>query len=126
MLCELRHSRLWIGLGLAFVALVIYLSLTPDPIEAPKWGAYKGGHIMAYAWLMFYFAQVCGRVGERLVIAVLLVAMGVGLEYVQDWVGRDFAYSDMRDDAIGVAGGFVLALTPLGSAVAFIEERMKA
>lgn len=125
MICELRHSRLWIGLGLAFVALVIYLSLTPHPIEAPQWGAFKGGHIMAYAWLMFYFALVCARARDRAVVAAILVALGVGLEYVQDWVGRDFAYSDMRDDAIGVAAGFTLALTPLGGALAFIEGHVK-
>ena len=29
---HLRREKLWVGLGLAFVALVIFLSVTPDPV----------------------------------------------------------------------------------------------
>ncbi|HET9577656.1 MAG TPA: VanZ family protein [Usitatibacter sp.] len=118
-----RHERVWIAFGFAFVLLVIYLSVTPDPVRAPTVENFKTGHIIAYLWLMLWFAQVRRSPATRLVIGLLIVALGVGLEYVQRYVGRDFAYSDMVDDAIGVAAGYLLALTPLGSLFARWEQR---
>lgn len=118
-----RHERAWIACGFAFVVLVIYLSVTPDPLHPPTVRNFKTGHILAYAWLMLWFAQVRRSLATRLVIGALILALGIGLEYVQRYVGRDFAYSDMVDDAIGVAAGYLLALTPLGSLFAKIENR---
>lgn len=118
-----RHERVWIAFGFAFVLLVIYLSVTPDPVRAPTVENFKTGHIIAYLWLMLWFAQVRRSPATRLVIGLLIVALGVGLEYVQRYVGRDFAYSDMVDDAIGVGAGYLLALTPLGSLFARWEQR---
>ncbi|MGE5093930.1 MAG: VanZ family protein [Betaproteobacteria bacterium] len=118
-----RHERVWIAFGFAFVLLVIYLSVTPDPVRAPTVQNFKTGHIIAYLWLMLWFAQVRRSLATRFVIGLLIVALGVGLEYVQRYVGRDFAYSDMVDDAIGVAAGYLLALTPLGSLFARWEQR---
>jgi len=112
----LKLRRAWLVGGTAFVLLVIYLSLTPRPLEVPNVGPFKAGHMVAYAWLMLWFAQLT-RVRDRILIGVALALMGVGLEYLQDFTGhRTFAYSDMRDNAIGVAIGFLLALTPLGGA----------
>ena len=100
--------------GTAFVLLVIYLSLTPHPLQVPNVGPFKAGHMAAYAWLMLWFAQLT-TMRDRLRIGIALAIMGVILEYLQDYTGhRTFAYSDMRDNAIGVAIGFALALTPLG------------
>jgi hypothetical protein len=122
----LRHRRAWIVIGLSFVLLVIYLSLTPHPIDAPSWMNFKLGHILAYAWLMFWYAQVYHSSGPRAAIGFALLAMGIGLEYVQGMVGRDFAYSDMRDDGIGIAIGLTLALTPLGRALELVERKWPA
>jgi VanZ family protein len=100
--------------GTAFVLLVIFLSLTPKPLQVPDVGPFKAGHMLAYAWLMLWFAQLTAM-RRRLAIGVALAAMGVVLEYLQDFTGhRTFAYTDMRDNALGVAIGFALALTPLG------------
>lgn len=110
----LKLRRAWLVGGTAFVLLVIYLSLTPHPLQVPNVGPFKAGHMAAYAWLMLWFAQLT-RVRDRLLIGVALALMGVALEYLQDFTGhRTFAYSDMRDNAIGVSIGFLLALTPLG------------
>ena len=73
---------------------------------------------------MLWFAQLT-RMRERVGIALVLVAMGVILEYLQDFTGhRTFAYSDMRDNAIGVAIGFALALTPLGRVAPRLAEKV--
>ena len=119
------HERAWIALGWGFVLLVIYLSVTPDPIRAPTVDGFKTGHIVAYLWLMLWFAQVRPSVSSRAVIGILLCLLGIALEYVQREVGRDFAYSDMVDDAIGVAAGLLLALTPLGNMLASLVGRSK-
>ena len=119
-----RFDVLWAACGAAFVVLVIYLSVTPDPVRAPTVEHFKTGHILAYAWCMLWFAQVWRRFRERLVIGVALLALGVGLEYVQDMLPwhRDFAVADMIDDAIGVAIGLALAYTPAGR----IFEKLRA
>lgn len=118
-----RLDAFWIACGAAFVAYVVYLSVTPDPIRAPTIDGFKTGHIVAYLWLMLWFAQVARTFASRLVTAILLCLLGIGLEYVQMGTGyRHFAYSDMVDDAIGVAAGWLLACTPLGH----LEERLSS
>ena len=110
----LKLRKAWLVGGTAFVLLVIYLSLTPHPLEVPNVGPFKAGHMAAYAWLMLWFAQLT-RMRDRVAIGIALAVMGVILEYLQDFTGhRTFAYTDMRDNAIGVTIGFLLALTPLG------------
>lgn len=105
---------------------MIYLSLTPHPLDVPSAFGMKTGHILAYAWLMFWFSQIYPRSMARVVLAAAFIALGIALEYIQGLVGRDFSYTDMRDDAIGVFAGGVLALTPLGGALAAIERRLGA
>ena len=107
--------RWWIALGVGFVLLVIYLSVTPDPLRAPTVDNFKTGHILAYFWCMLWFAQALRRSRERLAVASFLILLGIALEYVQRATGyRHFAYSDMVDDAIGVGVGWLLACTRLG------------
>ena len=121
-----KLRRAWLAGGAAFVALVIFLSLTPKPLEVPNLGPFKTGHMAAYAWLMLWFAQL-SRMGQRAAIGVgiALTLMGVALEYLQNYTGhRTFGYTDMRDNGIGVMVGFVLAMTPLGEiARRLVRER---
>jgi VanZ family protein len=119
--------RLWILGGFVFVALVIYLSLTPDPVRAPTIHDFKTGHIIAYFWLMIWFAQLWASVPRKIAIAAALTLMGVGLEYAQAMTEyRTFAYSDMVDNGIGVAVGFLLSFTRLGRVKAVLEKRRLA
>lgn len=124
---HLRREKLWVAIGLAFVALVIFLSVTPDPVRAPTVESFKTGHILAYAWCMLYFAQVWRDLRHRLAIALALIVLGIALEFVQDMLPwhRDFAVSDMVDDAIGVGIGFALGYTPLQNVIRWIEARLK-
>ncbi len=122
----LKHRTAWIVCGTGFVLLVIYLSLTPHPLDVPSVYDLKTGHILAYAWLMFWFSQIYPRSTARIVLAAAFFALGVALEYIQGLVGRDFSYTDMRDDGIGVVVGGILALTPLGGSIAAIERWLGA
>ena len=107
--------KAWIGVGYAFVALVVYLSLTPSPIVAPSVDGVKTGHVLAYLWLTLWFAQAYARWRTRMLFSAAFILMGVGLEYLQGMTSyRHFAYADMLDNALGVGFGVVLAATRLG------------
>ena len=101
----------WIALGWAGVIAVIVLSLIPAPpelIEIEEGD--KIEHLLAYGSLMFWFAQVYLPVRARWLVAVPLVAMGVGVEFVQGWTGwRLFSYADMLANTAGVAVGWLVA-----------------
>src|SRR5512147_1832135 len=91
MASALKHRGFWIVCGGGFVLLVIYLSLTPHPLDVPSWWNFKLGHILAYAWLMFWFSQIYRRPAQRVALGMAFLALGIALEYVQGWIGRDFA-----------------------------------
>ena len=116
--------KAWLAVGFAFVGLVVYLSLTHDPIQTPDVG-FKIGHVLAYAWLMFWFSQIFRASRTRWTIGLMLVVMGVLLEYIQGMTGyRHFGYTDMRDNAIGVLLGLGVALTPLGHALPVLDRTL--
>ena len=109
----LRVRWFWLLLGWLLVLFVVYLSLTPDPVQLPMaaaWDADKFGHSLAYAALMSWFANLYEVPTRRIQFAVGFVALGVGLEFAQRWTGyRSFEVADMAASAAGVAVGWVLA-----------------
>ena len=110
----LKFGRLWTIVGIGFVLLVIYLSLTPDPPDLGAPEGMKVGHLVAYGWLMIWFAQIYRTMPRRLLLAAGFCALGIVLEYVQGMTDyRGFEYSDMVINSAGVALGLVLAWTPL-------------
>ena len=123
----LRFKRLWTILGIGFVLLVIYLSLTPDP---PDLGAPEGlkiGHVLAYGWLMIWFAQLHRAPWRRLLFAAAFCTLGIVLEYLQGMTDyRGFEYSDMLINSIGVALGLALSWTPLQNGLRTLEAMLRA
>jgi VanZ family protein len=103
--------RAWLIVGWGGVAGIVVLSLMPGPPDLiPVEQGDKVEHVLAYGILMFWFAQIYVQHPGRAIAAALLVALGVGLEYVQGWTDyRDFSYSDMAADALGVGLGWLLA-----------------
>jgi hypothetical protein len=114
---------LWWFCAWGFVVFVIYLSLASQTIDLGRVEGVKAGHFTAYAWLMLWFSQLIRPPGRRFALAAALAAMGVALEYFQDIVGRDFAYVDMRDNALGVVGGWAVASTPAGRFLEWLEAK---
>lgn len=120
----LRWRALWLAVGWGFVAVVVYLSLNRDPVPVPDVG-FKLGHVLAYAWLMFWWTHLVSPGRARLLLALALVALGVGLEFAQDMTSyRHFSVDDMRDDAIGVIAGWLCALSPLGRILPAIDRAL--
>jgi VanZ family protein len=122
---RLAFRPAWMAAGWAFVALVVFLSLTPDPLPAAELGRFDIGHAAAYAWLGYWFAQLHAAPRLRLLVAAALGGLGIGLEFAQGWTGyRTFSYGDMRDDAIGALAGVALASTRLGGFLQTLDARI--
>lgn len=69
----------------------------------------KAGHVIAYAALMYWFGTRYEVFAKRRMIALLLVASGIVLEFAQGLIGyRNFRFSDMAINAVGVAVGWAL------------------
>ena len=102
----------FVALGWALVAFVVWGSLTPSPpsFDMHFDQADKLEHAFAYASIMFWFAQLYARKPVRLAYAIGFVALGIALEFIQGQVGRDFELADMAADAAGVALGWTAAL----------------
>jgi VanZ family protein len=112
MAVRLRWFGLWLGVGWALVATVVYLSLTGSPPQAdvPNWD--KIGHVLAYFALMVWFADLYPR--RRATAAMALAVMGFTLEGLQGLGGvRTPEAADMLANLSGVMLGWGLALVGL-------------
>ena len=120
----LIHRRLWLTVGWLLVVLVVYLSLTPHPPAPMSFdNADKLEHALAYGALALWFCQIYCSVKSRVLLALALTGLGIGLEYVQGWTGyRTFDVLDMLADGAGVSLGWLLALTPLGRLLVWFEN----
>ena len=102
--------RVWFAIGVGLILLVIWLSLTPHPIETPLEHGDKFGHLAAYGTLMVWFAQLDARQRTRIGYAVGFIALGIALEFAQGLTHyRVFAVEDMVANATGVLLGWVIA-----------------
>lgn len=123
----LRYHSWWLALGWVWIALVIYLSLTPRPPEIDLIAGDRIGHVLAYAFLMLWFAQLYRPRPIKFAIALGLVGLGIAIEFAQEQTGyRAFELADMGADAIGVATGLGLGETALAKALRQVERRLKA
>lgn len=106
--------RFCLGVGCFGIALLFYLSLMPQPPAIAIENGDKLGHALAYATLMYWWAQLWRTTRSRLWLAAALLALGIAIEYLQRWTGwRTFDYFDMLADAAGVlCGGVLAAVTP--------------
>ena len=100
----------WLALGWMLVLLVIYLSLTPAPIELEIRQGDKLSHALAYLVLMSWFANLYETRVQHAGFALGFIVLGIGLEFLQGWTGyRSFEVADMVAGAVGVAMGWLLA-----------------
>lgn len=105
-----RLRRIWIIIGWIGVGVVVYFSLMPRPPELDVVQGDKIQHLLAYTSLMLWFAQVMTTPPSRRLTGVLLVILGVGLEFAQSLTGyRFYSYGDMAANAAGVLLGWALS-----------------
>jgi VanZ family protein len=119
---HLKLERFWLIVGLGFIAIVVFLSLTTDPPDTGLPQGMKIGHVLAYCWLMSWFAQIYRTASTRYRLALTFCALGIALEYVQGLTDyRGFEYSDMLINAVGVGLGLLLSYTPFQNGLARVE-----
>jgi VanZ family protein len=117
----------WLAAGWLMVALVIWLSVTPNPPPPGVVYGFDAAHAAAYATLMFWFAQLYAATPVRVALAIAFVALGVGLEIAQGFLpNREMNFADMRDNSAGVAIGWLLAATALRRVLPAIDAQLAA
>ena len=98
-----------VAAGWARVAAIIWLSVTPAPIQTGIEQGDKLEHLAAYGTLMFWFCVLYRLLRVRAFYAAGFIAMGIALEFVQRWLGyRSFEVADMVANALGVLAGWGL------------------
>lgn len=105
-------------------SVIIFLLLAMPPLninqEKPLElsGLDKTIHFLLFGmmvWLWGYYqitiaANKKTTVGQLLIITLVTIVYGIVMEYVQDWVGRDFDVWDMVADGAGAVTAFLLLL----------------
>jgi len=122
---DLKLRFLWLAIGYALVMLVVFLSLTSNPVSLEMEIPYqdKFFHALAYFTLMAWFSQIYHDRFQRNMIALVFIFMGVTLEYLQGFdPNRYFEFADMVANSVGVALGFALALTGAKNILVKLEE----
>ena len=122
---DLKLRFLWLTIGYALVALVVFLSLTSSPVDMELNLPYEDKlfHALAYFTLMAWFSQIYHDRFQRNMIAVVFVFMGVALEYLQGFDPNRYSeLGDMVANSIGVALGFSIALTSAKNILVRVEK----
>ncbi len=109
---DLHWFDFWFWLGVGFVIVVFYQSLSPSPIKSPGFeGGDKLGHLLIYFCLMSWFVQLYQR-SLHLRLLIIFIALGVLLEILQGQTGyRMFEYADMLANTLGALLAWGLAAT---------------
>jgi VanZ family protein len=122
---ELKLRFLWMAIGYALVVLVVFLSLTSNPVDTGMDFPFQDKlfHALAYFALMAWFAQIYHDRFQRNMIAVVFVFMGLTMEYLQSFDPNRYAEAgDMVANVTGVVLGFSIALTRMKNTLVRIEK----
>jgi len=118
----LHWIKLWHLIGALMVGFIIYTSLAPHPIlpMTQKWSD-KLYHFTGYFGVMAWYAQF---VKQRFVTMVLLVVLGVSLEFAQLLVNtRSFEWADMLANILGVILATMIVRGVLVQLLTYFENR---
>ncbi len=111
---NLKLRSFWLAIAYGLVVLVVYLSLTSNPVKTGLSFLYqdKFFHALAYFVLMSWFAQIYHTNTGRNIIAIILISVGVSLEFFQGFSPvRYYEVADMLANSAGVVLGYFLTLT---------------
>ena len=116
----------WFATGLALVAIVIYLSVANFHVpQIPSTLGDKINHCIAYGTLMLWFGQLFRAHRSRLVLALLLIALGIAMEFIQGVLPyRFFDWFDMLANVSGVLMSMCLLLVGAEKFLLWFEERV--
>lgn len=125
---EIAAAKLQLGwriVGILMLGVVWWGCLTPSPpnIPQPFFDFDKLEHGFAYLVLAAWFAAIYRARRQRIVILVLLVAMGGLIEILQTYTGRDAEWFDWFADIAGALLGLTWPAGWLGLAHRYLVDR---
>lgn len=126
MLPELRYRRFWMFIGLAMALTIAIVCLVPNSKLPDLNVSDKFEHALAFGMLAFWFGSIVVR-RDFFWIGLILLGFGALIELAQGWMGlgRSSDFLDLRADAIGIALGLLVAFTPAGRGVAWLESILR-
>jgi VanZ family protein len=107
---------LWLFIGYLMIAVVVYLSLTSEPVDVDTGLPYEDKlfHLLAYFCLTFWFMQLYHIKHHVYFWVVLFIGFGVLLEYLQGYDANRYSeFGDMVANTVGVMAAFMLSSTHL-------------
>ena len=121
-----KRPWLWGGLWMLAIAGVVIGSLLPGKDLPALPVSDKLEHFAAYAVLSAGAVQLFARRLSWGFVCVLLVLMGIGLEFLQAKMalGRMLDRQDALANTLGVLVGLATAFTPLRDALLRIDRRL--
>jgi len=121
---HLELKRLWLAIGFSLIAIIYIASVSSIPVEIKQFVLQdKLMHVLAYGSLMGWFAQIYRHDLTRLLLAIVFVAMGIAIEFIQSTTAtRQFELLDMIANTSGVLLAWALAYTWFGSVLNRFEK----
>lgn len=123
---SLRYSWFWLGLGVLLILMVIVASLVDlKPVKGILLQD-KLMHVLTYGFLMGWFSQIYKPHFARFLLAVSLIVLGVGIEFLQGLVAfRKFEVLDMLANALGVVIAWGVSYTWMGNILQWCESLLE-
>jgi len=121
---SLQFRAVWLAIGYGLIALIVYLSLTSQPIDLETGLPYQDKlfHMLAYFTLTAWFVQIFHARRHLNLWAIAFLCLGLSMEFVQSFEPtRSAEFADMLANAIGVTLGYALSATPLKYVLIRIE-----
>ena len=120
-----KRPWLWVALWMLAIAVVVFGSLAPGSDLPTVPFSDKLQHFLAYAVLSASGVQLFARRLSWAFVCVLLVLMGIGLEYLQAQMalGRMLDRNDALANTLGVLAGLATAFTPWRDLLLRIDRR---
>ncbi len=121
------YHQLWFVLGWSLVIFIVVGSLIPAPDDLNITGYDKANHLLIYALLMGWFAQLITRREIQLVYMLAFIFMGIALEFLQVQTGyRSFEIGDMAANGAGVFVGWMFSVTMMSGWLLKLDHLISA
>ena len=118
----------WMALWVLAIAIVVAGELLPGKDLPSLSMSDKSEHFIAYALLSATAVQLFARRLSWAFVCLLLVLMGIALEFLQGamGLGRSMDRYDALANTIGVLIGLATAFTPLRDLLLWVDRRLSS
>jgi VanZ family protein len=124
---ELRYRKLWLSIGYLLIVVVVFLSLTSNPVQFDTSLPYQDKllHALAYFSLTFWFMQIYHIRHHVFKWVTFFFCLGMLLEFLQGFDSNRFGeVGDMVANTLGVFVAVALARTPLRYILVRLERHI--